>query len=32
MTDNISTVMLPDEYEQLAKTVREFAQTVVAPV
>jgi short/branched chain acyl-CoA dehydrogenase len=32
MTDNISTGMLPDEYEQLAKTVREFAQTVVAPV
>ncbi|MET0698119.1 MAG: acyl-CoA dehydrogenase family protein [Mycobacterium sp.] len=32
MTDNISTGMLPDEYDQLAKTVREFAQTVVAPV
>ncbi len=24
--------MLPDHYEQLAKTVRDFAQSVVAPV
>ncbi|CAN5550740.1 acyl-CoA dehydrogenase family protein [soil metagenome] len=32
MPDYLSTGSLPDEYEQLAKTVREFAQTVVAPV
>jgi short/branched chain acyl-CoA dehydrogenase len=32
MPDYLSTSSLPDEYEQLAKTVREFAQTVVAPV
>lgn len=32
MTDYLSTGMLPDEYEQLGTTVREFAQTVVAPV
>ncbi|MFD4469971.1 acyl-CoA dehydrogenase family protein [Rhodococcus sp. NPDC058505] len=32
MTDYLSTGSLPDEYEQLAKTVRDFAQTVVAPV
>ena len=28
----LATGMLPDEYEQLAKTVRDFAQSVVAPV
>ena len=32
MTDYLSTGTLPDEYQQLAKTVREFAQSVVAPV
>ncbi|TQF68778.1 acyl-CoA dehydrogenase [Rhodococcus spelaei] len=32
MTDYLSTGELPDEYQQLAKTVRDFAQTVVAPV
>jgi alkylation response protein AidB-like acyl-CoA dehydrogenase len=32
MTDFLSTGTLPDEYQQLAKTVRDFAQTVVAPV
>lgn len=32
MTDYLSTGNLPDEYAQLAKTVREFAQSVVAPV
>jgi alkylation response protein AidB-like acyl-CoA dehydrogenase len=32
MTDFLATGMLPDEYEQLAKTVRDFAQSVVAPV
>ncbi|CAN5551126.1 acyl-CoA dehydrogenase family protein [soil metagenome] len=32
MTDYLSTGMLTDEYEQLAMTVREFAQSVVAPV
>jgi short/branched chain acyl-CoA dehydrogenase len=32
MTDFLSTGTLPDEYEQLAKTVRDFAQSVVAPV
>jgi short/branched chain acyl-CoA dehydrogenase len=32
MPDFIATGMLPDEYEQLAKTVRDFAQSVVAPV
>ena len=32
MTDFLSTGTLPDHYEQLAKTVREFANTVVAPV
>ncbi|MFZ3292570.1 acyl-CoA dehydrogenase family protein [Mycobacterium sp.] len=32
MSDFLSTGTLPDEYEQLAKTVRDFAQTVVAPV
>ncbi|WP_137724966.1 acyl-CoA dehydrogenase family protein [Prescottella subtropica] len=32
MTDYLSTASLPDEYQQLAKTVRDFAQTVVAPV
>ncbi len=31
-TDYLSTGTLPDHYEQLAKTVRDFAQTVVAPV
>src|SRR5262249_48949889 len=28
----LATGMLPDHYEQLAKTVRDFATTVVAPV
>jgi len=32
MTDFLSTGILPDEYEQLAKTVRDFARNVVAPV
>lgn len=32
MTDYLSTATLPDHYEQLAKTVRDFARTVVAPV
>jgi short/branched chain acyl-CoA dehydrogenase len=32
VTDFIATGMLPDEYQQLAKTVRDFAQSVVAPV
>ncbi|MFD1814837.1 acyl-CoA dehydrogenase family protein [Rhodococcus gannanensis] len=32
MTDYLSTGALPDEYAQLAKTVRDFAQSVVAPV
>ncbi|MFC7449050.1 acyl-CoA dehydrogenase family protein [Rhodococcus daqingensis] len=32
MTDYLSTGSLPDEYQQLAKAVRDFAQTVVAPV
>ncbi|QCQ92205.1 acyl-CoA dehydrogenase family protein [Rhodococcus sp. SGAir0479] len=32
MTDYLSTGSLPDEYQQLAKTVRDFAQNVVAPV
>ena len=32
MTDYLSTGTLPDEYEQLAKTVRDFARAVVAPV
>jgi short-chain 2-methylacyl-CoA dehydrogenase len=32
MPDFVATGMLPDEYEQLAKTVRDFAQSVVAPV
>ncbi len=32
MTDFLSTGTLPDEYRQLAKTVRDFAQSVVAPV
>ncbi|NMN96357.1 acyl-CoA dehydrogenase family protein [Antrihabitans stalactiti] len=32
MTDTLSTGELPDEYLQLAKSVRDFAQTVVAPV
>ena len=32
MTDFLSTGTLPDHYEQLAKTVRDFAQSVVAPV
>lgn len=32
MTDYLSSGQLPDEYQQLAKTVRDFAQTVVAPV
>ncbi len=32
MTEFLSTGRLPDEYQQLAKTVRDFAQSVVAPV
>ena len=32
MTDFLSTETLPDEYTQLAKTVRDFAREVVAPV
>ena len=32
MTDFLSTGTLPDDYAQLAKTVRDFAQSVVAPV
>ena len=32
MNNFLATGMLPDEYQQLAKTVRDFAQTVVAPV
>ncbi len=32
MPDYLSTGNLPDEYVQLAKTVRDFAQSVVAPV
>ena len=32
MTDFLATGTLPDHYEQLAKTVRDFAQSVVAPV
>ena len=32
MTDFLATGMLPDHYEQLAKTVRDFAKSVVAPV
>ena len=32
MTDYLSTGNVPDDYAQLAKTVRDFAQSVVAPV
>jgi len=32
MSDFLSTGLLPDEYQQLAKTVRDFARSVVAPV
>src|SRR5437764_10219190 len=32
MSDFLATGMLPDHYEQLAKTVRDFATSVVAPV
>ncbi|NBP86514.1 MAG: acyl-CoA dehydrogenase family protein, partial [Mycobacteriaceae bacterium] len=32
MTEYLSTANLPDEYQQLAKTVRDFAREVVAPV
>lgn len=32
MTEFLATGMLPDEYQQLAKTVHDFAQSVVAPV
>ena len=32
MTDFLSTGTLPDEYQQLMKTVRDFAREVVAPV
>jgi short-chain 2-methylacyl-CoA dehydrogenase len=32
MTNFVATGTLPDEYHQLAKTVRDFAQSVVAPV
>jgi short-chain 2-methylacyl-CoA dehydrogenase len=31
MTNLVATGTLPDEYQQLAKTVRDFAQSVVAP-
>lgn len=32
MSEFISTATLPDEYQQLAKTVRDFAREAVAPV
>lgn len=32
MTDFLATGVLPDHYEQLANTVRDFARSVVAPV
>jgi short/branched chain acyl-CoA dehydrogenase len=32
VTEFLSTATLPDEYQQLAKTVRDFAREVVAPV
>ena len=32
MSDYLATGALPDEYQQLAKTVADFAKTVVAPV
>src|SRR3954467_10646375 len=32
MSEFLATGMLPDHYEQLAKTVRDFARSVVAPV
>jgi short-chain 2-methylacyl-CoA dehydrogenase len=32
VTNFLATGTLPDEYQQLAKTVRDFAQSVVAPV
>ncbi len=32
MSDFLSTGTLPDHYAQLAKTVRDFDQSVVAPV
>ena len=32
MSEFLSTATLPDEYEQLVKTVRDFARNVVAPV
>ena len=32
MSEFLATGTLPDEYQQLAKTVRDFAQSVVAPV
>jgi short/branched chain acyl-CoA dehydrogenase len=32
VTEFLSTAALPDEYQQLAKTVRDFAREVVAPV
>jgi short-chain 2-methylacyl-CoA dehydrogenase len=32
MSDFLATGTLPDHYEQLAKTVRDFARSVVAPV
>lgn len=32
MTEYLATGQLPDEYEQLRKTVADFARTVVAPV
>ena len=32
MSDFLATGTLPEHYEQLAKTVRDFAQSVVAPV
>jgi short/branched chain acyl-CoA dehydrogenase len=32
MSDFLSTGTLPEEYQQLAKTVRDFARSIVAPV
>ena len=32
MTDTLATGLLPQEYQDLVKTVRDFAQSVVAPV
>ncbi|MGB6180017.1 MAG: acyl-CoA dehydrogenase family protein, partial [Rhodococcus sp. (in: high G+C Gram-positive bacteria)] len=32
MTDHLSSSNLPDEYQQLVKSVADFTRTVVAPV